>query len=89
MNPEEIDLSEVSFTTELLSCVPGNFARRFRILPVGNSRDELLLAMADASDLNAIGSVQRLTGRDIAVCVAKACQLDEFIERLYGKESGS
>jgi len=89
MNPEEIDLRDVSFTAELLSCLPGNFARRFRVLPVGSSRDELVLAMADVSDLNAIDSVQRLTGRDVAVCVAKARQLDEFIERLYGKENGS
>ena len=89
MNPEEIELSQVSFTAELLACVPRNLARRFRVLPVGNSRGELLLAMADVSDLNAIDSVQRLAGRHIAVCVAKARQLDDFIEQLYGEESGT
>ena len=88
MNPEEIDLREVSFTGELLSCVPGKFARRYRVLPIGNSRDELLLAMADVSDLEAIDSIRRLVGRDVAVSVAEAEQLDEFIGRLYGEANG-
>ena len=89
MNPEEIDLREVSFTQELLPCIPGKSARIYRVLPIANSRDELVLAMSDVSDLNAIDSIQRLIGRDVAVSVAQGWQLDQFIERLYAEENGA
>lgn len=83
---EEIDLRKVSFTAELLSCVPGKFARRYRVLPISSSPDELLLAIADPSDLDAIETIHQLVGRDVALCVAEAWQLDEFIARLYIEE---
>jgi hypothetical protein len=44
------------------------------------------LALADPSDLDAIDSLHDLLHRDLELCVAEASQLDEFIERLYGRE---
>jgi nicotinic acid phosphoribosyltransferase len=87
MKPEEVDLKDISFTAELLSCVPGTFARWYRVLPIGTSQHEVLLAMADVSDVNAIETIQQLVGRDVALRVAESWQLDEFIDRLYGEES--
>ena len=84
---EEVDLRKVQFTAELLACIPEELARRYRVVPIGNSRDQLLLAMADVSDLSAIDSIQQLVGREVALCVAESWQLDEFIGRLYGEES--
>jgi hypothetical protein len=46
----------------------------------------LRLALADPSDLDAIDSLQHLLGRDLELCVAEASQIDEFIQRLYGRE---
>ena len=86
---DEVDLRTVSFTPELLACVPPESARRYRVLPVFSSPAKLRLALADPSDIDAIDSLQHLLRRDLELCVAEGGQLDEFIERLYGREGGS
>jgi type IV pilus assembly protein PilB len=96
-SPEEhfeavkMDLREFEFTADLLSVVPGEYARRYRMLPVSTSPGRVCLALSDPSDIQAIEIVRQLLDVDVEVCVADAKQLDEFIERLYGSdhESGS
>jgi MSHA biogenesis protein MshE len=83
---EEVDLKLVSYTAELLACVPAEAARRFRVLPVFNSRAKLKLALADPADLDTIDTLQKLLQRNLELCVAEANQLNEFIDRLYGRE---
>lgn len=83
---EEVNLEEVRFTAELLACVPAEAARRYRVLPIRNSPDKLLVAIADPSDLDAVDSLPDLVQRDLELCVAESGQLDDFIARLYGEE---
>jgi hypothetical protein len=83
---DEVDLRKVSFTPELLRCVPAECARRYRVLPVFSSTDKLRVAVADPSDLDAMDSLGHLLRRDLELCVAEERQLDEFIERLYARE---
>jgi hypothetical protein len=83
---EEVDLRKVTFTPELLACVPAEYARRYRVLPVFSSLGKLRLALADPTDLDAIDSLNHLLHCVPELCVAEASQLDEFIERLYGRE---
>lgn len=83
---EEVDLRKVTFTPELLGCVPAEYARRYRVLPVFSSPGKLRLALADPSDLDAIDSLHHLLHCVPELCVAEASQVDEFIERLYGPE---
>jgi type IV pilus assembly protein PilB len=80
----EIDLRNVAFTPELLASVPAEFVRRYRMLPITVSPHEVVVALADPSDLEAIDLLHELVQRDVALCVADASQLDEFIGRLYG-----
>jgi type II secretory ATPase GspE/PulE/Tfp pilus assembly ATPase PilB-like protein len=86
---EEVDLRRVVFTPELLACVPAESARRYRALPVFNSREMLRLAVADPSNLDAIDALHHLLRRDLELCVAEESQLEEFIERLYGQEGAA
>lgn len=83
---EEVDLRQVTFSPELLACVPAASARRYRVLPISSSPDKLRLALADPSDLDAIDSLHHLLHRNLELCVAEESQLNEFIERLYGRE---
>jgi hypothetical protein len=83
---EEVDLRLVAFSPELLACVPAESARRYRVLPIASSPDKLRLALADPSDLDVIDSLHHLLHRDLELCVAEESQLNEFIERLYGRE---
>jgi hypothetical protein len=81
----EIDLRDVAFTPELLASISAEFARRYRVLPISSSPHEFVVALTDPSDLKAIDAVHELVQRDVALCVANASQLDEFLERLYGE----
>lgn len=83
---DEVDLRTVSFTPELLACVPTESARRYRVLPVFSSAGKLRVAIADPSDLDAIDSLQHQLHCDLELCVAEESQLHEFIDRLYGRE---
>lgn len=83
---EEIDLTDVTFTKELLDCVPASLARRFQLLPVADLPKTLKVAMADPSNLEAIDALHRIVQQDLEVCVADADQLQEFVVRLYGLE---
>ena len=81
---EEVDLKNVDFTTKLLTCIPAQLARRCRVLPLVDGPDQLKVAVADPSDLQSIDLLHRTIHRDIELCVADECQLDEFIAKLYG-----
>ena len=82
----EIDLRDITFTRELLALIPPEFARRHLVLPVLDSSDRLVVAMADPSDLGAIDALHARFQREVEICVAGESQLHEFIERLYGSE---
>jgi type IV pilus assembly protein PilB len=86
---QEVDLGQLAFTPELLACVPVEFVRRYRVLPILSSPDTLRLALADPSDLDTIDSLHQWLHRDLELCVAQEGQLNEFIERLYGREGAS
>ena len=80
---EEVNLREVAFTPELLASVPAELARRYRVLPVGVSRQHLRIAIADPSDLEAIDTLHSVLQRDVELVIAEESQMEEFIPRLY------
>lgn len=86
---ERVDLNEFEFTDDLLACVPAEYARRFRVLPVSQRPGVIVLAIEDPSDLPAVDALHQLVDCDLELCVAGGKQLDEFIARLYGREDGS
>lgn len=84
---EHIDLSNVQFTPELLSCIPAGMVQKLRVLPVFRSETQLGIAMADPSDLNPVDTLAHHLNCEICLYVADACQLAAFIERLYDKDA--
>ena len=84
-NPEKIDLTTISFTQELLRCIPAQVARHYRVLPVyDETPTSLSIALADPGDLDVVDGISCVLQRDLVVLVADSQQLDEFIQRLYG-----
>ena len=83
---EEVDLRDIAFNRELLALIPAEFARRHLILPVLDSPDRVVVAMADPSDLAAIDELHSRLQRDVEICVADESQLHEFVGRLYATE---
>jgi MSHA biogenesis protein MshE len=58
-------------------------ARRFRALPIDETRGVVRVGMADPTDLAAYDEVQRILGRDIDLVVITDTRLNEVLERLY------
>ena|SRR5215471_65729 len=84
---EKFDLREFEFTA-LLACVPGEYARRYRALPVSTRPGVIVLDLDDPSDLPAIEAPQQLLDRELELCIGDSKQLDEFIERLAALSVG-
>ena len=83
---EYVDLSEVQFTPRLLSCIPAEFARKHRVLPLLELPGKLAIAIADPSDLNTIDILAHTLDREIELRIADESQLDVFIQRYYGDD---
>jgi len=79
-----IDLRTVDFDSELMACIPTEFVRRHRVLPVLKSATALWISIAPPPSIEALDSLGQLVQREISVGFSEAAQIDEFIERLYG-----
>ncbi|MCC6194302.1 MAG: type II secretion system ATPase GspE [Burkholderiales bacterium] len=64
--------------------VSARFLRETRVLPVREDDAEVALAMADPTDLYAIGALRMVTGREVRPMVAIPSELEAALERLYG-----
>ena len=81
-----VDLADVTFTPELLRCVPAATARTLRVLPIFTGPSGLIVALADVGNLEVIDSLFQTLHRELEFRVAERHQLDEFIQRHYGDE---
>jgi hypothetical protein len=85
---ERIDLSTVNFTPELLQCIPGHVARRYRALPIYETSDCLGIASAGPPELDTVDSLPHILKRSLEFRAADEGQLGVFLERLYGSSEG-
>jgi len=68
----------------LLSLIPQEMARRFKVLPIALDRRRLTLAMADPFDFSAIDELGFFTGLVIVPRVCSELRLSLALERYYG-----
>jgi type II secretory ATPase GspE/PulE/Tfp pilus assembly ATPase PilB-like protein len=64
--------------------VPAVTARRYGLLPLIRSGDELSIAMADPLNREAVEAVESLTGCRVTVSIALLRELQEMQEHVYG-----
>jgi general secretion pathway protein E len=72
--------------TPVLDNVGAKFLRQVRVLPLAETDDAIVLAMADPLDEPSIRSFELLSGKPVAVRIAAPSDLDLAYERLYGGE---
>lgn len=78
------DLRSFKARPELLKLLPEGPARRFRVLPLGETLDGALeVGFADPTDLQAYDEVARITRREVAPAVVSEPQLLAAIDRVY------
>ncbi|MFM7718739.1 MAG: GspE/PulE family protein [Actinomycetota bacterium] len=75
----ELEMYAIDSTVAVL--LPEALCRRHVILPIGESEDGLVLAMADPGNVFALDDVRTLTGRDVKPVVAAAEDIERTIQK--------
>ena len=83
---EVVSLGEMRLDDELISSVPRNIAKRYRVVPVYRHGSHLAVALSDPSDLNTIDSLQHILRADLDVKVATEEEIDAALKKYYGAD---
>jgi general secretion pathway protein E len=65
-----------------------NFLREARLLPLADSGEGLVVAMADPLDSYAVGAMQLFAGKPVQVWVGVPADIEAALERLFGSAGG-
>jgi len=80
-----VDLAEQEISGEVLALVPETMARRLVVLPLSRSGGDLLLAMGNIYDIQAISEVEALTRLRVKVRGAAEDDIHTKIGEAYGE----
>ncbi len=78
-----VDLSTVDIPAEVIDLIPEKIAKRHQCIPINRSGSNLVVAMADPSNIYAIDDLRFSTGYDIEVVVASETQIESALEKYY------
>jgi type II secretory ATPase GspE/PulE/Tfp pilus assembly ATPase PilB-like protein/8-oxo-dGTP pyrophosphatase MutT (NUDIX family) len=81
------DLSKPS--AHAVSLVPERWARRFHVVPLEASEQELLIATADPLDVDCERTLGFATGRHVRLALADARDIEDRIDELYRPEGAA
>jgi len=78
-----LDISRHSRNPEVVKVLPESLARRFRVMLLENNANDVLLAMADPTDLMAIDELTRVLKKPIRAAVVRESDLLAAIDQSY------
>lgn len=82
-----VDLSKASITKELLHKIPEKVARKYKIVPIEDQIDKLVVAMIDPEDVEAIEIAKKVAGKNIAVRLATEDDINNVLDQYAGLEN--
>ena len=85
---EVVSLSEIKIEDEVISSIPRNIARKYRVIPVFKHENSITVAIADPSDLTTIDSLTHLLHVDIDVRVASEPDIEAALTKYYAERGG-
>ena len=85
---EVVNLSEVKVEDDVISAIPRNVARKYRVIPVFKHDNSITVAIADPSDLDTIDSLSHLLHAEIDLRVASEADIEAALSKYYA-ERGS
>ena len=86
---EFIDLQKNVPSPEMARLLPKAVAKKYNIIPVKQTQDEVFLAMSDPLNFVAIEDVKRITKCRVTPMVATQAAIDRTITSLYGSEGAA
>jgi len=78
-----IDLRHYQYEAETVRLLPEIHARRFRALVLADDRDDLLVGMADPTDIFAYDELRRILKRPVKLAVVGEDELIDIVDRIY------
>jgi len=82
-----IDLEDMRVDREAARLLPEHLARRYRALPVKVTEGEILLAMADPSNVVAFDDIRFITGSPARPAVAAESAIERYLQWAYDEET--
>jgi MSHA biogenesis protein MshE len=83
LNIPHIDLKRYHVKPETVRLIPEVHARRFRVLALDESREGLLIGMADPTDIFAYDELTRVLRRPLKLAVVREADLLKTIDLMY------
>lgn len=81
---DTFDLTDYQIPPEVISSIPPELARRYRVIPVLKGEGTLTVAMADPTDLESLDSLRYILKGDVEGVVAPSKQIDQALNYHYG-----
>jgi MSHA biogenesis protein MshE len=78
-----IDISQYQRDDKIVQSLPESLARRFRVMLLENNEHDVLLAMADPTDLLGLDELTRILKKRIRQAVVKEADLLHAIDQVY------
>ena len=83
---EVVHLADLKIEDDVISIVPRDIARKYRVIPVFKTEGKVAVAIADPSDLNTIDSLTHLLNAEIELRVASEPDIEAALSKYYGTE---
>ncbi len=84
-----VDLNKAKIDPSMVSFVPKNIAKQYRVIPVKVIRDTLYLAMEDPMNFVAIENVRNTTKKRVVPMIAYSNAIDRALSVLYENEGAA
>jgi type IV pilus assembly protein PilB len=78
-----VDLSNHEIPKDVVTLVPAEVATKFQVIPIQRSGRQLVLAMANPSNIFAIDDIKFITGFEVRAVVASEAAIKKAIDRHY------
>ena len=88
MDTYNFDKAEKKVPPEVIDLLPGEIARRYKIVPVSFTNNTLRIAMSDPSDFETLDAIRYLLKMDVEGVVSSASQIQQALNFYYGKADG-
>ncbi len=82
-NMETVDLLDVRISAEALEVVSYDLANRYKVIPIDVDHGELVLAVADPLDMDAVDSISHVVQRSVTCRVAPLEDIEKAIHQYY------
>lgn len=86
---EVVNLREVQIGDTVIAAIPRHIAKKYRVIPVYKSDDNLTVAISDPSDLDTIDTLHHLLHAEINLQVASEEDIESALNKYYGGRGDS